>query len=159
VAVQYGNIFLVKMLLMNELYCIQDAKGLHPLHLAVLTNRLNMLKVLVDEENQTQVNLAQLDGFTPLHYACHKGNKLMFQYLIKKGADVTLKSAKGVSCLHLACAGGHLEIVSILIENNDFNPHMLTVASQSEPVHVAARGGHLSVVKYLVEQHKVNPAK
>ena len=40
----------------------------------------------------------------------------MFNYLIKKGGDVNITSAKGVSCLHLACAGGHLEIVALLIE-------------------------------------------
>jgi ankyrin repeat protein len=58
-------------------------------------------------------------------------------------ADLSVKSKNGVTCLHLACAAGNLEIVQFLLNENSnhFHVGLKTKASDSSPVHVAAKGG------------------
>jgi ankyrin repeat protein len=34
------------------------------------------------------INKSQRDGFTPVHYCCHKGSLKLLQYLISVGGDV-----------------------------------------------------------------------
>ena len=75
------------------------------------------MKVLIDitkdknsaiEDSRKKINCTTLDGFTPVHYCCHKGSLKLLKYLISEGGDVKLASHKGVSCVHLASASGKL---------------------------------------------------
>ena len=59
-------------------------------------------------------------------------------------------SKKGVTCLHLACGSGMLDMVKYLIEVQNFSPEVATNSSGSKPIHVAAKGGHIDVVDYLM---------
>ena len=92
-----------------------------PLHIAVLTNNLPAVRHLVenvryDTKIESPVNIAQNEDFTPVHYACHKGNFEILQYLLEQGGDLKTTSKKGVTCLHLACGSGMLDMVRYLIE-------------------------------------------
>ena len=60
--------------------------------------------------------MAQLDNFTPLHYACHRGNLKILKLLLYYEGSLHTASRNGVTCLHLACVSGNLELVKYLIE-------------------------------------------
>jgi hypothetical protein len=54
-------------------------------------------------------------GLTPLHYACKTNQYLMLQFLMAKGADLTLRTPDGRTPLHLAAAYGSREMVLELL--------------------------------------------
>ena len=130
-----------------------DHRGMWPIHIAVLCNNFDAVHHLLSlAENEAEhVNLKQNEHFTPVLYACHKGNIEVLNYLMGKGGDIMLVSKKGVTALHLACGAGQLEMVEYLIDVHRLSPEIKTSSSGSLPMHVAAKGGHINVIQYLKE--------
>lgn len=79
-----------------------------------------------EEVAEHLVNQAQQDGFTPVHYACFKGNIKMLELLISMHGDIRAVSVHGVNCLHLACQKNQLEMVKYLINTHKFSPTDIT---------------------------------
>jgi ankyrin repeat protein len=67
-------------------------------------NFLASVKYLV-EEHGADVNLADAWGYTPLHYAATRGDNELIEYLVSKGADVTVLTRLGQSPADLARGG------------------------------------------------------
>lgn len=105
--------------------------------------------------------MQQVDGFTPVHYCCHKGSLKMLQLLLEYEGDLKRTSNKGVTCLHLAAAAGKLQIVSYLLDQPHlgFSIQLRTLASRSLAVHVAAKGGQIEVLQFLVEEKGADPTQ
>jgi len=70
---------------------------------------------IINERQKELVNTKQIDDFTPLHYACHRGNLEIVKILLSFGAEVSASSKNGVTCLHLACVSGNLDLVKYLL--------------------------------------------
>ena len=66
-------------------------------------------------------------------------------------------SKKGVTCLHLACGSGKLEMARFLIEVQQFSPEVVTIVSGSKPIHMAAKSGDIEIMKYLINKRNCNP--
>ena len=62
------------------------------------------------------INVKKNNGMTPFHYACRKGNYIVFKMLIKKGAFPYSETNQGYNSLHFACASDSILIVKYLIE-------------------------------------------
>ena len=60
-------------------------KGNTALHIAVLANKMDFVKFLI--ENGAQVNVQSQLGFTPLYMAAQEHFVDMVDYLIAQGAD------------------------------------------------------------------------
>lgn len=85
-----------------------------PLHFAIRSDSLNIVKTLVN--NGALVNVTDEDGVTPLHRAINNCNSEIVAYLLEKGAYVGLKDGKyGRTELHTAVIKGQKEIVDQLI--------------------------------------------
>ncbi|CAM9898657.1 unnamed protein product, partial [Heterosigma akashiwo] len=56
----------------------------------------------------------------------------------------------GAGPLHLACAGGHLEIVQYFVEQMNANIHQVT-NDGATPLCLAVSDGHLHITRYLVD--------
>ncbi len=68
------------------------------------------------------------EGRTPLMKAVRAGHICTVRYLISKGADVNRSTNSNDSTvLSLACAGGHLEIASLLLKHGSDPNHLLKV--------------------------------
>ena len=73
----------------------------------------------------------------------------MIKLLVSFGGEVSATSTNGVSCFHLACVSGNLEVVKYLIQKHHVDFHIKSTASGSEPIHVAANAGHKNIVEFL----------
>ncbi len=94
------------------------------------------------------VNAAQPDGMTALHWAAYHGDVETAQKLIRSGADVTAENRYGVTPLTPACIDGNGAMVELLLEAGaDAN----TSSSGGETVlMLAARTGKIAPVRALL---------
>ena len=70
----------------------------------VPNNFVNAVKYLI-EEHGADVDLPDSWGYTPLHYASVRGGNDLINYLVSKGADVTVPSRLGQSAVDMARGG------------------------------------------------------
>lgn len=102
-------------------------------------------------------NVQQNDNFTPVHYACHRGNLPILKLLLQYDGDIHSTSKNGVNSLHLACVSGNLDLIKYLILDQRLDPFIKSTASESQPVHLATNAGHINVVEYLISEHRCDP--
>jgi ankyrin repeat protein len=99
--------------------------------------------------DRIDVNAAQADGATALHWAAHWGDAETAARLIAAGAKAGVVNEHGVSPLHLACASGNVAVVTLLLKNGA--PTEVHQQSGETPLIVAARTGRIGIVRALAE--------
>src|SRR5579862_7248363 len=62
------------------------------------------------------VNAAQPDGATPLHWAVYRSNQEMVDLLLRAGANPKVANQEGSTPLWLACTNGNAGIVAALLK-------------------------------------------
>ncbi|KAJ5280836.1 Mg2+ transporter protein CorA-like/Zinc transport protein ZntB [Penicillium angulare] len=134
------------------------------LHLAVKGGALDIVESLLNnnllenelltkglqEKGTSVLELPNARGSTPILIAADGGNSDVFQYLLGKGADITVIVSYGHTILHLAAGGGNLDIVQTLLRTrSDF----LEVRNEFEetPLFLAAENGEYDVFSCLLE--------
>jgi uncharacterized protein len=96
------------------------------------------------------VNAAQGDGMTALHWAASRGDAAMAQMLLSAGANVRATTRLGgITALHLASQGGHASVVAALIAGGA-EPNLATTTGATALM-LAARAGNTDTVTRLVE--------
>ncbi|XP_046564852.1 serine/threonine-protein phosphatase 6 regulatory ankyrin repeat subunit B-like [Haliotis rubra] len=120
-----------------------DTFGDSLLHLACQGGNMSLVEHLVSDSN---INLRNGYGRTPLMAAAFKGHKSVFDLLESKGADSTLLDTFGDSLLHLACQGGNMSLVEHLVSDSNIN---LKSDNGWTPLMAAAVKGHKSVFDFL----------
>jgi uncharacterized protein len=94
------------------------------------------------------MNAAQPDGSTALHWAAYRGDARMAAMLIAAGAHVNVKSDTGMTPLVLACQSGNAQLVKVLLDGGaDVNQ---TLAHGETPLMMAARTGSVPVLELLL---------
>jgi ankyrin repeat protein len=96
------------------------------------------------------VNVAQADGATALHWAAHWDDVEMAGLLLRAGARIDAANDFGVTPLLLASANGRLAMIALLLEAGA-NPN-LAAASGEAPLMAAARTGNVDVVHALLSR-------
>jgi ankyrin repeat protein len=81
----------------------------------------------------------------PLHYAVEKGHLATVKALLDAGAEPSVSTANGETCLHLACKIGAVQLVPLFLSLI----HIRTPDGMS-PLYVASSHGHLDIVKLLM---------
>ena len=96
------------------------------------------------------VNAAQGDGMTALHWAATNGDAALTQMLLAAGANIRATTRLGgITALHMASQAGHAQVVAALIAAGaDRNAPTATGAT---PLMLAARSGNTDTVTRLVE--------
>lgn len=100
-------------------------------------------------KKQVDVNAAQPDGMTALHWAAHFDNPQLTDRLIAAGADVHATNRYEVSALSLACLNGNGRIVAALLEAGA-DPNT-TLPGDETALHTAARTGRVPAVQALLK--------
>jgi ankyrin repeat protein len=106
------------------------------------------------QDIKSLINNKNSSGFTPLHYACYKGNLEIIIKLINLGADIYLKNNKGLNILHLASQGNQINILAYFIEKYNFDPMSLDDV-YSTPLHWACYFGCENCADFLLSLKRV----
>lgn len=132
---------------------IRNDYGNTPLHAAVIYNKLDKVKLLVEEKN-TGVEEGNEQGQTPLHYAAFLGYLPVVQYLLGQGASLEKRDKAGYTALHYAAQNGKVEILTFLQEKKiDLNA---VTAQGFSPLHLAVVYGKVKTVEFLLK-NECNP--
>lgn len=70
--------------------------------------------VVVTQRVESPPSWIILQGYTPLHLACDRGNLEVVQLLLKEGADKDVKDADDLTPADVARFADHNEIVQLL---------------------------------------------
>ena len=113
-----------------------------------VTDRMGLITFLVAHD--ADVELANKNGYTPLHLASRTGALCVVQHLVIQGhAKVNAQDRNGHSPLHFACAEGRTDVVKFLFS------HGAIVDMQNRRgmtcLHSASNTGQLDVVEFLVQ--------
>jgi ankyrin repeat protein len=95
------------------------------------------------------VNTAQGDGMTALHWAAQKGDLELAQTLLYAGANIRATTrVGGYTPLLIASRNGHAALVDALLAGGA-DPNLAT-SNGATPLMMAAQGGNADVVKALI---------
>jgi uncharacterized protein len=99
---------------------------------------------------KADVNVAQIDGSTALHWAVERDDLEMAELLIRAGARVAARTREGVTPLQLAATNGSAPMIDRLLKAGADPNAPLTPAGDTA-VMMAARTGKPDVIRALVE--------
>lgn len=101
-------------------------------------------------ERRTNLNQAQVDGMTALHWASYRDDLETAKLLINAKADVQIANRYGVTPLSLACANGNEFLVELLL-GAGADPNTKLRGGETALM-TAARTGKLGSVKALLSR-------
>ena len=97
------------------------------------------------------VNAAQGDGMTALHWAAERGDREVVEMVLYAGAYVAALTRLGdYTPLHLASKAGRAAVVRMLLEAGS-DPEAVTSTGGATPLHFAAASGSAESVVLLVQ--------
>ncbi|XP_046547533.1 ankyrin repeat domain-containing protein 50-like [Haliotis rubra] len=118
------------------------------LHVACIGGHVDMVKYVLSQR-VAGINSRGQYARTPVMLAAEIGHREVFDVLVKEGADVSLVDDNGNNILHVACIGGHVDMVKYVLSQK-----VADINSQGQygrtPVMVAAKRGHRDVFDLLV---------
>jgi ankyrin repeat protein len=104
------------------------------------------LQALVKQK--TDLNAAQPDGATALHWVAHWDDVASAELLLRNGAHVNAANDAGVTPLALACENGSAAMVDALLKGGA-NPNAALLSGETALM-TAARSGNVAAVKALI---------
>ncbi|KAK4043897.1 ankyrin repeat-containing domain protein [Parachaetomium inaequale] len=116
-----GNLQVIRLLTLgygaNLVVSGDKDDGVTALHAAALKGRADIAEFLL-RHNVGNVNAADRDGNTPLHYACRLyDNRAVVEALLSSGADVDARNGRGYTAFMCACLFGCLDTASALLDH------------------------------------------
>ena len=131
----------------------QDPNGNTAILLAASHNHTDIAQILLGEG--CDINITNLTGHSPLHYAVVNGNTTLVDSFLRAGADVNSPTRiKNTLPVHLATAYGFSDILELLIRfGADIN--FLDRKGRS-PLILAAERAQMDVLRVLLHSN-VNP--
>jgi uncharacterized protein len=109
---------------------------------------LGALRSLI--QKKVEINAAEPDGSTALHWASYRGDLESAELLLRAGANVNAATDLGVTPLWLASETGAVAAVRQLLEAGA-NPNLALLAGET-PLMVAARSGFEEICELLLDK-------
>ena len=136
-AVGGGHLEICRFLIKNSIdKNPAQANGYTAFECAVAKKHVEVSKLFV--KNGIDVNFSS-NSTTPLSSAAGKGLLKLCKFLIKHGADMTLKDSKGMTPLHKAAQNGHLEVCKFFVKIGA--DQYATDKNGDKPIDVAIESG------------------
>lgn len=116
---------------------------------AAMNGDVAAVRALLDQN--VDVNSAQGDGTTALHWAAYSGNTELARLLLARRADLAAKTRLGAfTPLMLAARNGHSDIIRLLLDAKG-EPNAAN-ANGTTPLMLAAAAGKADAVAMLIER-------
>ncbi|XP_067670003.1 ankyrin repeat domain-containing protein 50-like [Haliotis asinina] len=129
---------------------LTDDDGNTVLHVASIKGHLKIVRYVLSKK-LVDGNITGLCNRTALMAAARFGNRKVFDLLVKNGSDLSTVDSDGNNILHMACIGGHVEMVKYIL-NNDCVDINSRGHNEISPVMLAANCGHKKVFDLLVRR-------
>jgi ankyrin repeat protein len=100
-------------------------------------------------KQRVDVNVADVDGMTPLHWAAHWDELEVVKLLLSAGANAKAANRYGVTALHEASLVSNVPMMEVLLKAGA-SPNV-AYGSGETPLMAAARTGNVGAVKLLIE--------
>lgn len=97
----------------NANHAFRDQSHKTSLHVAAEKGFLACAHVLV--QAGAQLDVLDRNQLSPLMLAALNGKSVVVKYLMRVGADITLKGEDGMTGLHMAAKSGHLDTCKIIL--------------------------------------------
>ncbi|XP_067668170.1 putative ankyrin repeat protein RF_0381 [Haliotis asinina] len=149
-AARHGNKSMFDLLVSKEGLSLQDTDGNNILHLACYGGNMTIVDYILSHD-EVDINGRGQSGRTPLMAAAYKGHGKIFDLLVTKGANHTVVDDAGDNVLHVACLGGHVDIVSRVLELNGMDINSCGHCGMTALM-MAARNGETDVFDLLVKE-------
>jgi uncharacterized protein len=143
------------MALMLPPCCAAADESESPLADAAERGNLAAVRALLDQH--ADVNAAQVDGMTALHWAVQRDDVRMAALLIGAGADVRAENRYGVAPMSIACVNGN-EALEGLLQCLGADPNT-TLPGGETALMSASRTGDLATVAALLRHGAVADAR
>ena len=91
-----------------------------PLHLAVTVGSLETVVVLMNPFLPSTLEEKDGDGNTPLHLACRYNRLDVLQFLLDRGADVTARNERNMTCIDVAIEWEAEDVAKTLVKHQRY---------------------------------------
>ncbi|GAW25509.1 hypothetical protein SAMD00023353_0800260 [Rosellinia necatrix] len=122
---------------------------------AVQGGHVDVVKLILDRVPEMPLQAQHYWFSDALSLAASRGRTEIARLLIAAGSDVHAFTDMQMTCLHSAAAGGHGEMIELLLQHHA-KPDLAQLRGGSTPLHLAAAGGHEAAVRALVRIAFVN---
>ncbi|XP_048238696.1 ankyrin repeat domain-containing protein 50-like [Haliotis rufescens] len=126
-----------------------DDKGSTFVDLAIRGGNTEIVEYVL-KQNNVDINRKHC-GLTPVMLAALNGKLAVFNFLVQKGADLSIKHADYETILPMACKGGNIEIVKYALEQN-IDAMSSNGMDDNAAAVIAARRGHRDIFDLLVKK-------
>eukprot|EP00747_Dinoflagellata_sp_TGD_P164463 gnl/TRDRNA2_/TRDRNA2_184440_c0_seq1.p1 gnl/TRDRNA2_/TRDRNA2_184440_c0~~gnl/TRDRNA2_/TRDRNA2_184440_c0_seq1.p1 ORF type:complete len:253 (+),score=62.40 gnl/TRDRNA2_/TRDRNA2_184440_c0_seq1:136-894(+) len=123
-------------------------KAKHPVFAHVEAGDLAAIQAINEADLPKALRARDDDSRTALHWACSGGHKEVAEFLLSKGAEVTVEDDEGWTPLHSCASRGDGILLDLLLEKKA-DPDAAT-SSKTTALHFAASKGHADVVTMLL---------
>ena len=162
--------YFVEVLGSSILAACNEQNGRTALHYACRFGCITVVKYFVNKNSNP--NLRDKDGMTPLHHACsckisvawkaalvgQSKHMEVIRFLVEE-CDCSLDTTSNTGCtpLHIASGQENLAVIKHLVERYNCNPS-LTNNNGDTALHIACRAGvSLKIIQYLVKGGQCDP--
>ena len=119
------------------------------MHWAALYQEVAVAQLFID--SNADLNVAQADGYTPLHLAANNGHVAICRVLLAAGdrINVNVTEDEGLTPLHIAASSGHSDVVRVFARDGRASTSARCQRSRN-PLHWAALRDE--VIRILVNE-------
>lgn len=123
------------------------------IHAAVIGGHLSVLHVLIQSGGNIHTVDSRLNS--PFIYACEHNHMEIVHYLVQAGSFLDVKGEDGMTCLHMAAKGGHIELMEFLLSTRKVQVNVQDDGGWT-PIIWAAEHRNVAAVKFLIA-HGADP--
>ena len=145
-----GNFELFQLLIENKSDIYSTSKdNTNCLHIAVSEGHIDICKEIL-KTYKIDINAANNNGWTALHYGVQNGNFELLKLLIQNGGDVYYATKDNTNCLHLATSEGHIDICKMFLNGYKFD---INAANNDgwTALHFGVENGNFELFKLIIQ--------